>query len=260
MDLIKIQDDKYDIYEDLIMRRDNLRKEADSYLAQYIHHFGDLTAELFKAQIACISRKKAISYCQTIVNRGEMVDLKKLDDYLKECMKEYNEKLKSMVEDVENCRELKVSTQAAMNKSKALYRTIAKLIHPDINPEAAHNESLMELWQRAAAAHHCNDWKELEIIEVLVKKALEDADIGTVVIDIPDIEERIDELKTEISEIISTDPYQFKFLLEDKNAIEEKKKTLEAEIEEYKKYEKELAAVLREYAEFGVTFPWMEDL
>ena len=260
MDLIKIQNDKYEIYEDLIMRRDNLRKEADNYLAQYIHHFGDLITESFKAQIACISRKKAISYCQMIVNRGEIVDIKELDNYLKECMKEYNEQLKSMVEDVENCRELKVSTEAAVQKSKALYRTIAKQIHPDINPEAAKNESLMELWQRASAAHRCNDWKELEVIEVLVKKALEGANIGTVVIDIPDIENRIAELKAEIEKIRSTDPYQFKYLFEDKNAMAEKKKALEEEIEEYKNYEKELAAVLREFVKFGVTFPWEENL
>lgn len=142
MDLIKIQDDKYEIYEDLIMQRDNLRKDADNYLAQYIHHFGDLITESFKAQVACISRKKAISYCQMIVNRGEIIDIKELDDYLKECMREYKKRLKSMVEDVENCRELKRSTQAAVNKSKALYRTIAKQIHPDINPEAAQNEVL----------------------------------------------------------------------------------------------------------------------
>lgn len=260
MNLIKIQDDKYEIYEDLIMQRDNLRKDADNYLAQYIHHFGDLITESFKAQVACISRKKAISYCQMIVNRGEIVDIKELDDYLKECMREYKKRLKSMVEDVENCRELKRSTQAAVNKSKALYRTIAKQIHPDINPEAAQNEVLVELWHRAAAAHRCNDWKELEVIEVLVKKALDEANIGTITIDIPDIENRIAELKAEIEEIRSTDPYQFKYLLEDKNAMAEKKKSLIDEIEGYKHYEEELVAVLREFVKFGVTLPWEQDL
>lgn len=260
MGIIKIQDDKYEVYEDLIMKRDNLRKDADNYLARYIHHFGDLIAESFKMQVACISHKKAISYCQMIVNRGGIVDVKVLDSYLKECMKEYNEQLKSMVEDVENCRKLKKSTQADVHKSKALYRAIAKQIHPDINPEAAQNDSLMELWQRATSAHRCNDWKELEAIEILVKKALENANICTVAVNIPDIEDRITELKAEISEIRSTDPYRFKYLLEDKNAMEEKKKSLIYEIEEFKRYEKELAAVLREFVKLGVTFPWEENL
>lgn len=47
---------------------------------------GDLVVTGFEKKISCIQKKKAISYCQMFVNRGEFVDPVQLQNYLREEM------------------------------------------------------------------------------------------------------------------------------------------------------------------------------
>ena len=46
--------------------------------------------------------------------------------------------------------------------------------------------------------------------------------------------------------IISSEPYTYKYLLEDDDAVDEKKRELEKEIEDYSAYKAELTAKLEE--------------
>ena len=61
-------------YEDLLVKRDQLQKEANSVQISYNKEFGDLMLQAFEIKIACICEKKRISYAQAMVNRGESVD------------------------------------------------------------------------------------------------------------------------------------------------------------------------------------------
>ncbi len=70
--------------------------------------------------------------------------------------------------------------------------------------------------------------------------ALEAAGLGRIEVNIPDIEEKISRLEQEISSIILSEPYTFRQILEDPEAMAEKEKQLEAEQEEYQQYEKQL--------------------
>ena len=79
-------------------------------------------------------------------------------------------------------------------------------------------------------------------------------------IDIPDIDIKIGELKAEIENIITTDPYMYKHIIESDELIKEKKNELKSELEEYKKYEEQLKEVLKGFIKNGVRFIWeMED-
>ena len=115
-----------------------------------------------------------------------------------------------------------------------------KHIHPNINPMVADSEELQSLWQRTVIAYNWNDLRLLEELEVLVGKALESVTDGKIEIEIPDIEEKISELEQEIQRIMETDPYQYKFLLGDKEAVEEKKRSLEEELKQYQDYGEQL--------------------
>ena len=64
------------------------------------------------------------------------------------------------------------------------------------------------------------------------------------------------ELEQEIEKIISTTPYQYKFLLEDEEAAADFKSQLQDELKEYTKYEKQLSDVLRSYVAGGAQFKW----
>lgn len=79
---------------------------------------------------------------------------------------------------------------------------------------------------------------------MLVRKVLKDLGIGEVKVDIPDITDKIDEIKNEIEDIKRNEPYSLKYLIEDENAAQKKKDEITKETEEYKKYHKELGEII----------------
>ena len=93
-------------------------------------------------------------------------------------------------------------------------------------------------------AYHMNDIKALAELEVLVRKALGDLGSGKIKVQIPDIADRIEELRKEIELIRTTTPYTYLSLIEDSDAVERKKKELTQELEEYKAYREQLRKVI----------------
>ena len=81
-EIIKSHNSSYARYEELIYRRDSLKKEAFLYHAAYVREFGDLILEIFRKKIECIRKKKAIEYCQAALNHGKSVDQAKMQEYL----------------------------------------------------------------------------------------------------------------------------------------------------------------------------------
>jgi hypothetical protein len=71
-------------------------------------------------------------------------------------------------------------------------------------------------------------------------------------IEIEDIEDKIEKLQDEIHTIKNTDPYQFKYLLEDPLMVEDKFKDLEREFKEYVDYEAELLIIYQRFDVKGV--------
>ena len=82
-EMIRGENTSYARYEELITRRDNLRKEAFQYHRVYVREFGDLILEVFRKKIECIQKKKTIEYCQAALNHGKAVDQKRTQWLLK---------------------------------------------------------------------------------------------------------------------------------------------------------------------------------
>ena len=97
----KSTDNRCSEYETLLFVRDKLRKEAYAWKNRYLAEFGDLITAVFEQKIACIKKKKSISFCQMAVNRGKPVDQAELQNYLSQEMKEYNRKLSEMIQENE---------------------------------------------------------------------------------------------------------------------------------------------------------------
>ena len=71
------------------------------------------------------------------------------------------------------------------------------------------------------------------------------------------IEDKIEDLKAEIEDIVSNEPYIHKSLLEDADALRQKTKALDQELEEYRKYHEELEKLIENLMqEGGVTIKW----
>ena len=204
----------------------------------------------------CIRRKKTIEYCQVFTNRGEPVDQNALQVYLAKELAEYKAKLNKMIWDNAAAKNATTITEAQLLKIKRIYHRLVKKIHPDINPAANENEVLKGLWQRLISAYNCNDLKEMEETEVLVNAVLEKLNLGTTDVTIPDIDDKIRELELEIAKILSTDPYQYRYLLSDDEAVEQKKEELRKELAEYKDYGKQLEEILNSLLKEGVKLVW----
>ena len=197
MDLIKSTDSKYEEYENLLLERDQITKEAGQIWTVYLQLFGKLITDNYEEKLECIKCKKTIAYYQNALNHGGVVDSAAMEKYMEQEMAEYYANLRRMLKENEDANNAGTSTPYEVARAKTLYRRLAKLIHPDINPETDHSKELQELWQRILIAYHHNDVKELSELEVLVRKVLKDLGSEDEKVDIPDIEEKIDAMVEE---------------------------------------------------------------
>ena len=256
-ELIKVNNSEYSRYEELLLRRDEVKKEAFQLQQSYIREFGKLILDVFEKKLECIKKKKTIEFCQRYINQGKSVDQAALQDYLTAELKEYEMQLQDMVKENENAQGLGELTEVELLQVKKIYRRLVKKIHPDINPVMDSCEKLQELWYRLTIAYECNNLKEMQETEVLINALLKQLDIGTIEIDIPDIEDKIEELLNEIEEIKSRDPYQYKFLLDDTEAVKEKKQSLQDELKEYEEYSAKLDEILGGMMLNGASFTFV---
>lgn len=243
-ELIHVKNSSYSEYESLLLRRDNLKKEAFEYDREYIRVFGDKILKVFEMKLSCIRKKKEISFCQTILNHGGIFDQEELEKFLEMELEEYNKQLEQMIKDNADAKKGELVSEIDMLEIKKTYRKLAKQIHPDINTKTSEHPELLDLWNRIVIAYDCNNLKDIKELEVLVAEAIESLGLGKIEIEIPDIYEKIAEIEAEIVRIRNTDPYMYKYILEDRNAIKEKNRELDEEYDSYKDYEAQLDELL----------------
>ena len=256
MDIIKVKNADYSRYEELLLRRDRLRKEAHINHGLYVKEFGDLHLQIFEKQVACIRKKKLIAYYQAAINRGGAINQAEIDAMLQREMEEYQKQLDAMAEENDAAKKLSRITDLDLLKIRRIYRRLAKQLHPDINPKTTEIPQLMDLWNAIMTAYTCNNLADMEELEVMVKNALETLKIGSYEIEIPDLDAKIRAVEDDIERIISTDPYQYKFLLSDPKAVEEKKKVLKEQKKSYIDYEKQLDDTIEGILKSGVKIIW----
>ena len=98
----------------------------------------------------------------------------------------------------------------------------------------------------------------LQELEVLAVKAVDRLNDGKPIeIEIPDIERKIADLEEEIRTLIETDPYQYKFLLADSDAVEAKKASLSQELKAFQEYGRHLDGILADYLSSGADIKWL---
>ncbi|MCR5267741.1 MAG: hypothetical protein K6E16_04425 [Lachnospiraceae bacterium] len=248
---------RYEDYEELLIRRDLLYKEAGSYLTVYTAEFGDLIMANFELKIDCIKKKKTISYCRRRINRGLPINATHMRKEIEQEMQLYYTQLKEMADEHEAAKNAKTAGAFRFSRVKKIYRRLAKQIHPDIYQKTMEDKTLKELWTRIVTAYHKNDMEALEELEVLVRKALEDLGDEGFTPDYTDLEERIERVEKQINEILTTEPYTYGELLEDEEQKEQLRERLKAEHDDYETYAAILQQTLDELLkEGGVELVW----
>lgn len=249
MQLIRITGGDYSQYEELLLRRDELEKEAEHTLLEYTRIFGEITTEIFKLKIDCIALKKSISYCIMAKNRGETIDTSTLQKFIAEKLATYQSELDEMIRKNKLSKKGEKISAFQAKEIKRIYRKIAKVLHPDISDVTEKHPPLADLFQRVLIAYQCNDYKEIKELEVLVNRSLEEIGEEKFEILIPDIEAKIEELEEEIQSITTTEPYTYRGLLNDAERVHQKMKEFERERDSYASYKTELEAKLKEVQE-----------
>ena len=255
-EVIKIKNSSYTKYEELLLTKESLQKEAFQYERAYVKEFGDLILDVFRKKIECIRKKKTIEYCQAARNHSKIIDKEKLLKYLEKEMSAFQKQLDEMVTDAEAAKKSKTISEVDLLTIKRIYRKLAKVLHPDINPITNKTPALLELWQRVQIAYKCNDKEEMQELELLAHSILKKYGVDTIEISIPDIDEKILKIEDEIMTIRETDPYLYKDILNDKKAVNEKKSDLKMELESYEDYSSQLDEILNGLVENGVSFVW----
>ncbi len=248
---------RYAEYEELLIRRDQLSREAGSILTAYIKEFGDQINANFELKIKCIKTKKAISYCHRMMNRGLTVNVDLMNEALEKEMKLYNDQLHDMLEDTKNAKNSKLIDDFRLSRAKKIYRRLAKILHPDMNAATRENDRLRDLWDRIYQAYLHSDDDELENLEALVHRAMEDLGEEATDYNTDNLEERIEKIENQINDLLSSEPYIYKeYLLDD-----EKKANYRAQLEdehaEYEDYLATLTSALNDLLkQGGVTITW----
>ena len=246
----------YDRYEELLLRKSALRKECFLLEKEYTRVFGEAMLTLCRLQIDCAKKKKTIEFCQAAVNRGEEPDEAALHEFIRQETRELREHFRRMSDEYETAKQGEAVSESDLMKIRKIYRRTAKLLHPDLHPEVGELEELQDLWNRVSVAYACNALKELEELEVLAAAALADLGGTEWKVDVPDLEEKIKNLEAEIAKIMDAEPYQYKFLLEDPEAVKEKQKFLEDEISAYRAYSAKLDDMLDDMLPPGMFIIW----
>ena len=239
----------YERYENLTLQKEQFEKEAQSYYLLYLAAFGDLLTKSFRLKVDCIERKKKIALYVAAKNRGNTLTPEEVNAYIEIHMAAYYEELKDLIKKNKLAKKTSEITFAESEEVKKIFRRLSKLLHPDISPLTNDYPELKELYNRVVLAYKCNDLKSLRSLEVLINKALQEKGIEGFSMEIPNISDRIKELEEEINNIVTTEPYSYKKILEDNAAVEAKKEALAAEITEYKNYKAKLNEKLKELTE-----------
>ena len=228
-------------YIDLVFTRDSLQKEQVDWGMAYFKEFGQQILENFELKIECIKTKKMIAFCQERQNRCIPILKQELDSRINIVMQEYYNELNE-INNLVNAEDTPIA-EVTVRKIKKLYHELAKKLHPDLNPEVSNNEKLSQLWQEVVLAYRCNNYDRLVELAIVINDEIDHEQTE----EVANLDEKIAVLLQEIETIKTTDPYLYKFLLEDDDMIDEKRQELIEQKEYLQQYIQELQEELSNF-------------
>ena len=243
-EIVKGENRANERYEEVLIRRDNLKREAEQYHHEYIRVFGDYIAESYKLKIECIKKKKMIAYCQRLENQGKKIISSELADFIEKEMREYQKQLDDIILDVNAAKNARTISPTDVRKIKEIYYGLVKLLHPDLHPELAGDEIIKDYWRKIEIAYTHNKLDDMQELDLVVRRYLKRKGLDNLDIEVEDVEIKIKKVEDEITEIITTNPYLYKLLLSDEKSVKERTMEYKDEIESYKSYSLQLDEVL----------------
>ena len=244
-------------YTDLIeYYRVMIDHEGPHLSALYMHHFGQLLYEQLKRTLAVDALRMRRSLLQAYVNRDQAPDLEEINSQMEARQREYDELLAKRMSDIKEAKRYLSTpglTVKETNELRALYKTLVKRLHPDLNPQ--YSEAEKKLFLATVKAYQQGDLAQMRALmdllnkdDLMQKKLQWDAD--TLESEIDKLRKRMIALDEKRILLESGFPFIHRALLHDAERIKVKKETIEQAISELKAEEdklKVIVSLLEEY-------------
>lgn len=210
----------------------------------------ELRAFEAKFQVARLKRK--IELVQAALNRGQRPDWAAIETELEREHQLWQVKLRELQERIDAAeKRMKnlLSTEEAQELKK-LYRSLAKRLHPDVNPNLTNEQR--RLWLRIQSAFAAGDLAEMQALALLAETAGAAPPTATALQELNDAREtlvrQIGAMLERIESIESEPPFTFRDLLKDDAWVEKRRAELEAEIHQLQAYRLRLESHLQQLA------------
>ena len=225
-------------YESLLMYKAQLEKDCRFIEQEYYLKFGDALLALLKLKLACAELKAKIAYCQKMRNQGLSPNEEEMNAYAKSnCTEAYFDYISAVgkKKQAETCHDGPFLSPESMDKLKSLFRSLMKMVHPDLHPERSNDPLAYSVYDHALKAYKDNDLPRLVELFDLARLHFKEEET-----EIEDLEEKIEAAKEQIHEIETTNPYLYHIYLDDADKGKELLGDLSRQCGEYESFKDEL--------------------
>ena len=143
------------LYRSLIIKRDELKKQAEENQKYNYQMYADLYKEYYGLMVECIFLKKRIAYCQRCKNHHIKIYKEELEDYMDVVKEDYMHELEELRTHKKRVKQY--LSDEDMKRAKKIFKRIIKRMNQD-HP----------LWKRALESYRYNNLNDLKDIEMLV--------------------------------------------------------------------------------------------
>ncbi len=140
-------------------------------IARYAAAFGDRLIRLQRLEIEAARLKREIGLVQAEINSGRDIDYGIIHETLEKEFAEWQAKLDAEATGLLKLRGVldDLLDPATFHALRDLYRTLARRLHPDLNP--SQSTAAAELWHRVSTAYGERNLSELQALEILSSDA-----------------------------------------------------------------------------------------
>lgn len=225
--------------EDILLRQ-NPRIEAAWQVT-----IGVWENSLMEAQIAMRRAKRKCSLIQSCVNKGAAVDLQEIETQLDAEFEQWKQQLEESVLYYQCAVQSHMSairlTATDISLQKKLFRTLAKRLHPDLNPGL--DESAQRMFTLAELAYQQGDTKILQSLEISTRSFEPQTQLPQTVIEAEAefavLNAQIEQLQERIEQIKGEKPYCLRAQLDDGAWVEAHIEQMKGEIETCRQTERQ---------------------
>mgnify|MGYP004474967111 FL=1 len=143
------------LYRSLIIKRDELKKQAEENQKYNYQMYDDLYKEYYGLMVECIFLKKRIAYCQRCKNHHIRIYKEELEGYMDVVKEDYMHELEELRTHKKRVKQY--LSDEDMKRAKKIFKRIIKRMNRD-HP----------LWKRALESYRYNNLNDLKDIEMLV--------------------------------------------------------------------------------------------